>query len=94
MHFPAMYCLYEVLKGCSTPPTDEELLIATGKKVLDPEAASEFLQKLENASNTIIQAFNQQNLKDAVHTEVMRFIQLFIIFHRTRHGTNENSKHY
>jgi hypothetical protein len=89
-----MYRLYEVLKGRSTPPTDEELLIAAGKKVLDSQAATEFLRKLENASNTIIQAFNQQNLKDAVRSEVMCFIQVFIVFHRTRHGTNKSSKHY
>jgi hypothetical protein len=65
-HFPAMYHLYKVLKAHSTPPTDDELLIAAGKKVLNAKAASEFLQKLEKASNTIIKAFNQQNLKDAV----------------------------
>ena len=94
MHFPAMYRLYEVLKGRSTPPTDEELLIAAGKKVLDPKAASEFLQKLENASNTIIQAFNQQNLKDVVCSKVASFIKLFTVFHRTRCGTNKSSKHY
>lgn len=61
-----MYRLYEALKARTSPPTDEELLIAAGKKVLDPEATSEFLQKLENASHTIIQVFNEQNLKDAV----------------------------
>jgi hypothetical protein len=40
-----MYQLYKALKNHLL--TDEELLIASGKKILDPEAASEFLKKLE-----------------------------------------------
>jgi hypothetical protein len=74
-----MYRLYEVLKGRPTPPTDEELLIAAGKKVLDPEAASAFLQKLESASNTIIEAFNQQNLKNAVSLKVIYFLVMVML---------------
>jgi hypothetical protein len=65
-HFPPMYRLFKALKTCSTPPTDEELLIAAGKKILDQEAASEFIKKLENASKTVVQAFCEQNLKAAV----------------------------
>jgi hypothetical protein len=85
-----MYRLYEVLKGRPTPPTDEELLIAAGKKVLDPDAASAFLKKLESASTTIIQAFNQQNLKDAVSLKAMYLVSTLIAFRRTTHGTNAN----
>ena len=65
-YFPAIYRLYEVLKNHSSLPTLEELLIASGKKILNTEAACEFLKNLENALATIIQVFNKQSIKDAV----------------------------
>lgn len=65
-HFPPMYRLFDALKNRLAPPTDEELLIAAGKKILDQDATSEFLKRLERSSKTVIQAFNEQNLKAAV----------------------------
>jgi hypothetical protein len=75
-----MYQLYKLLKGRSTLPTDEELLIAARKKVLNPKATSEYLQKLENTSNTIVQAFNQQNLKNAICFHIIYFTLILIVF--------------
>jgi hypothetical protein len=75
MHFPAMYRLYDVLKSRSSPPTDEELIIASRKKILNAEATLEFLQKLERASATIIEAFNQQNMKDAVSLTLINIFE-------------------
>ena len=42
-HFPAMYRLYIILKDCTDPPTNEELAIASTKKVLDVEAANAYI---------------------------------------------------
>lgn len=65
-HFPPMYRLFEAFKTRLAPPSNEELLIAAGKKILDQQATSEFLKRLEKASKTVIQVFNEQNLKAAV----------------------------
>lgn len=64
-HFPPMYRLFKALKNRLAPLTNEELLIAAGKKILDQDATSEFLKKLERSSKTVIQVFNEQNLKAA-----------------------------
>lgn len=61
-----MYWLYSVLKNRSEPPTEDERLIASGKKMLDPATAAEYLVQLEKASNTLVDAFNQQAQKTAV----------------------------
>jgi hypothetical protein len=56
-----MYRLYLTMKEC--PPnqiTAEAVTIASGKKVLDPGAMSEFLHKLESANTTIRSVFEKQ----------------------------------
>jgi hypothetical protein len=56
-----MYCLYLTMKEC--PPNQisaEAVAIASGKKVLDPGAMSEFLHKLESANTTIQSVFEKQ----------------------------------
>jgi hypothetical protein len=63
-----MYRLFLILKNRPTPPTDEEALIASGKKILDSGKATEYLVQLEKASNTIIDAFNKQIEKPDVRT--------------------------
>jgi hypothetical protein len=65
-HFLPMYRLFTVLKNRKEPPTEEEILIASGKKVLDPATAVDYLRQLEHAPNTIVDAFNQQIQKAAV----------------------------
>jgi hypothetical protein len=65
-HFPAMYRLYLILKDRNEPPTDEEKAIASGKQVLDPSKAAEYLGQLERASANIVEAFRQQHQNAAV----------------------------
>ncbi|KAJ6620923.1 hypothetical protein B0H10DRAFT_1945746 [Mycena sp. CBHHK59/15] len=57
---PPMYRLYEILKDRKTPPTEVEILIASGKQRLDSATATQYLGKLEAASNSIITAFRKQ----------------------------------
>jgi len=58
-----MYRLYLLLKSCGTPPTDDELRIARGEKVLDATAAAQYLVQLKQASVNIVDAFNKQVTK-------------------------------
>ncbi|KAN0131304.1 Ribonuclease H-like domain containing protein [Lactarius tabidus] len=54
-----MYRLYLVMKECSPAQiTQEEIEVASGKKLLDP--ASDFLSKLESANENIRRAFDKQ----------------------------------
>ncbi|KAG2052458.1 hypothetical protein BDR06DRAFT_838528, partial [Suillus hirtellus] len=55
-HFPPMYQLYLLLKSCGTPPTDDELKIVWGEKVLNAI-------QLKQASVNIVDAFNKQVTK-------------------------------
>jgi hypothetical protein len=58
-----MYHLYLAMKECSPEQlTQEEILIASGKKVLDP--SSDFLSKLES-SNENIQCASKKQVKAA-----------------------------
>ncbi|KAG2129576.1 uncharacterized protein EDB93DRAFT_117024, partial [Suillus bovinus] len=59
-HFPPMYRLYLILKSRGTPPTEDELKMVRGEKVLDPDAAAAYLTQLEQASANLIDAFNKQ----------------------------------
>jgi hypothetical protein len=60
-HFPAMYRLYLILKDCTNPPTNEELAIASGKKVLDAEVADSYLRQVEVASANLCPMFAKQS---------------------------------
>ncbi|KAG1841278.1 hypothetical protein F4604DRAFT_1939544 [Suillus subluteus] len=69
-HFPPMYRLYLILKSRGTPPTEDELKMAQGEKVLDPDAAAAYLTQLEQASANLVDAFNKQvnkTFETAVH---------------------------
>lgn len=60
-----MYRLYAAMKERSpNEVTADEIAIASGKKILDSGALSDFLQKLESTSTTIQRAFEKQ-VKDA-----------------------------
>jgi hypothetical protein len=61
-----MFHLYLHLKLRAEPPTEKEVVIASGKKILDPTKATEYLLKLERSSSNIIDAFNDQNQWAAV----------------------------
>jgi hypothetical protein len=54
-----MYCLYLVMKECSPAQiTQEEIAVASGKKLLDP--TSDFLSKLESVNENIRRVFDKQ----------------------------------
>ena len=65
-HFPAMHRLYNILKDSTDPPTDDELAIASGKKVLDAEAANAYLGRVETASANLLSMFAKQSQENAV----------------------------
>ncbi|KAG2033414.1 hypothetical protein BDR03DRAFT_872184 [Suillus americanus] len=75
-HFPPIYQLYLLLKSCGTPPTDDELRIAQGEKVLDPATAAQYLFQLEQASVNIVNAFNNQVTKAFGNWNQARFEEL------------------
>jgi hypothetical protein len=66
-HFPAQYRLYLILKDRTDPPTDEDLAIASGEKVLDAEAANAYLRRVEvAASANLLSMFAKQTQVNAV----------------------------
>jgi hypothetical protein len=65
-HFPAQYRLYLILKDRADAPTDEELAIASGEKVLDAEAANAYLGQVEVASANLRSMFAKQTQENAV----------------------------
>jgi len=74
-----MYRLYVAMKERSSDEiTEDEIAVASGKKILDPGALSEFLQKLESASMTIQKAFEKQVKTAAVSPFIFRFITKLI----------------
>lgn len=79
-----MHHLYLVLKDWDTLPTDDEFAFASGKKILDPTKAAEYLVSLEKASIIIVQVFNDQNqwaaasLQKKLTLEVRIFSKTFI----------------
>ena len=65
-HFLAMYRLYNILKACTDPSTDEELAIASGEKVLDVEAADTYLGQVEVASANLLFMFAKQSQENVL----------------------------
>jgi hypothetical protein len=61
-----MYRLYCHLKDRQEPPTPEEISIASGKKQMDGRTESEYLKKLEKASENIKKSFEDQKARAAV----------------------------
>jgi hypothetical protein len=63
-----MHRLYLALKNrpTSEPPTEDEIAITQGRKVLDPSTATDYLLKLEKASSNVAQMFVQQSQRAAV----------------------------
>lgn len=65
-----MWRLYEMLTArTNSPPTSDEIAIASGKKVLDEAARVNLVRELDNASNNLKQMFEQQQEKAAVRFE-------------------------
>jgi hypothetical protein len=71
VHFPLMHRLYLVLKDRKERPTDDEIAIAAGKKILDPTLAADYLLQLEKASTNLENAFKQQSQRAAVSFDIL-----------------------
>jgi hypothetical protein len=65
-HFPAIYRLYLRMKERTDPPTDEELAIASGKKVLDAKAANSYHGRVEAPSANLLSMFAKKSQENAV----------------------------
>ena len=61
-----MHRLYLVLKDRKEQPTDDEIAIASGRKILEPEKAADYLLELEKASSNLVNIFKQQSQQAAV----------------------------
>ena len=61
-----MHRLYLILKDRKEPPTDDEIAIAAGRKVLDPVLAADYLVQLEKTSTNLVNAFKQQSQRAVV----------------------------
>ena len=68
-----MYRLYCVLKDWAEPPTAEESGFASGKTVLDLKSNTEYLKKLEAATENIQKAFAMQEANAAVCLNALFF---------------------
>jgi hypothetical protein len=66
-----MYKLYRVLKDRVEPLKPEKIEFASGKKVLDAKNDSEYLKKLEAATENIQKAFATQEANTAVYFFVL-----------------------
>lgn len=64
-HFSAMHRLYLIMKDRTDPPTDEELAIASGKKVLDEKAAKSYLGRVKAPSANLVSMFAKQPQENA-----------------------------
>jgi len=62
-----MYDLYLTMKDRSPDQiTKEEILLASGQKVIDPGAVSEFISRMESTNGSIQRAFEKQLQDKAV----------------------------
>lgn len=61
-----MYKLYCVLKDRANSPTPEEIGFASGEKILDAKSDSDYLKKLEAATENIQKVFATQEANAAV----------------------------
>ncbi|KAH9160626.1 hypothetical protein EDB89DRAFT_871052 [Lactarius sanguifluus] len=76
VHVKSMYQLYCVLKDRDGPPTPDEIDIASTKRQLDGNAAAEYLLKLEQSSENIKKAFQDQRARVAGPWDQEKFEQL------------------
>ena len=77
VHIKPTHQLYCILKDRDEPPTPDEIAVKSGKQQLDGKAEVEYLQKLENSSENIKKAFQDQQAQAAV-SENHPFIGLFL----------------
>lgn len=78
-----LYTIFKIRSG-DRPPSNEELDIAQGRKVLDPSKAKAWFNNLEAASENIRQAFERQTTAAAVSI-YSHFITILLTSNRV-HG--------
>ena len=61
-----MYQLFCILNNRDEPPTEDEIAVAQGRKMMDPKVADEWLQKLEKSSKNLSDMFKRQIDQTAV----------------------------
>lgn len=61
-----MYQLYTILKNHPESPTKKDMDIASGRKVLEADAATAYLGHIEKASANILLMFAKQSQQDVV----------------------------
>jgi hypothetical protein len=67
-----MYRLYLTMKERSPDQiTKEEILVASGQKVIDPGAVSQFIDQVESANQDIRRAFEKQVQVKAVCEHIL-----------------------
>lgn len=66
-HFKPMYNLYLVMKARDTP-TEDEILMASGKKPFNDSIQAEYLKLIEEQATGIKEAFAKQQAKAAVRS--------------------------
>lgn len=79
VHIKPMYQLYSVLKDRDEPPTPDEIDIASGKRQLDGKAEAEYLKRLNNSSENIKKAFQDQQAR-AIVSEIAPTFPLFATY--------------
>ena len=73
---PAMYHLFILLRdrrASGVDTTDEDIEVASGKRVLDPRQTRAYLKNLESASDDIGRAFKKQAEVAAVRLSIYRY---------------------
>ena len=86
-----MYCLYLAMKEHAPDNvTQEEIMIASGQKVLGPGEASKFLDELESTNSDILRAFEKQVENAAVCEHLYTLTATLMVFRA--HGTKESLK--
>jgi hypothetical protein len=79
-----MHRLYSILKDREEPPTPDKIAIACGKKKLDGNTEAEYIKQLENTSENIKKAFEDQQARAGVSENCpFNFNYLHLIKHFT-----------
>jgi hypothetical protein len=69
-NFPAQYRLYQYLQDKKSPPTDEEVEIAQGRRAIDPEKLHAYVAQVERETDTLLKMFAKQRMKVQVSRQI------------------------
>lgn len=91
-HFKQMHNLYLVMKHRNSP-TEDEILMASGKKTFDDSVQAEYLRIIETEAAGIKEAFEKQTVVSRILS-----INLLIVINRfsslRNHGIKINSNNF